>query len=144
MAGLCYALGRVFVSILFIVSGYLKFMGIDAIAKVLAAKDPPVPIAIESWTGLPRFEAIGYALASIEVLCGIMVLIGFKARFAAVLLALAALGMVLLGHDFSAWQVALRTAVQASFLQNLAIIGALLLVVAAGAGPWSFDRRSQA
>jgi putative oxidoreductase len=144
MAGLCYALGRVLVSILFVVSGYQKFMGIGVIAKTLAARNPPIPVALETWTGLPRFEVIGYALALVEVLCGVMVLIGFKARVAAVVLALASLALVCLIHDFSAWQVALHTVVQAPFLQSLANIGALLLVAAAGAGPWSFDRRSQA
>ncbi|MDQ2083286.1 DoxX family protein [Xanthobacteraceae bacterium Astr-EGSB] len=144
MAGLCYALGRVLVSILFVVSGYLKFMGIGAVAQTLAAKNPPIPVVLETWTGLPRFEVLGYALALIEVLCGIMVMIGFKARFAAAVLALATIGMVLVGLDVSTWQVALRTAVQAPFLQSMATIGGLLLVAAAGAGPWSFDRRSQA
>lgn len=144
MAGLCYAFGRVLVSILFVVSGYQKFMGIGAIAKTIAARNPPVPLQIETWTGLPRYEFVGYALASVEVLCGVMVLIGFKARFAAVMLALATLAMIVVVHDFSAWETAVRAAGQTQVMQSLSIVGALLLIAAAGAGPWSFDRRTRA
>jgi putative oxidoreductase len=144
MAGLCYAFGRVLVSILFVVSGYLKFMGIGAVAETFAARSLPVPIALETWTGLPRYEVAGYALAAIEVLCGVMVLIGFKARFAAVLLALTSFAMILINHDFSAWQANLRDVGQLPVLHSLSVLGALLLIAAAGAGPWSFDRRSNA
>jgi putative oxidoreductase len=144
MAGLCYAFGRVLVSSLFIVSGYLKFMSIGAVATAFAARSLPVPVALETWTGLPRYEAAGYALALIEVLCGVMVLIGFKARFAAVLLTFTGFAMILINHDSSAWQASLQDGGQMPVLCSLSILGALLLIAAAGAGPWSFDRRANA
>lgn len=143
MAGMTYALGRVLVSILFVVSGYQKFMGIAGIAKMLAARSIPVPIQIETWTGLPRYEVVGYTMALIEVLGGIMLLIGFKARFAACLLFLLALGMLFVSFDLLTVEGAMRAAVQTQALMHLSVIGALLLIAAAGAGPWSFDGRSR-
>jgi putative oxidoreductase len=143
MAGLSYALGRVLVSVLFVVTGYEKFMSIGGIARMLAAKSIPAPIELESWTGLPRYEVEGYAVALIEVLCGIMVLIGFKARFAAIVLVLLTIGTVFVGHDFWTMEGAARAANQTQALKNLSIMGALLLIAAAGAGPWSFDGRSR-
>jgi putative oxidoreductase len=143
MAGLCYALGRVLVAILFVASGYQKFMSIGAFAKTIAARNVPIPLQLETWTGLPRYEVVGYAVAAIEVLCGMMVLIGFQARFAAVVLAVTTFAVVVVGNDFAPWQAALRTLGQGTVLNGLAVIGALLMIAAAGAGPWSFDRRSR-
>ena len=100
MSGVIYAIGRIFVPIIFIVSGYRKFMSIGGVAKTLADKHVPVPMQIETWTGLPRYEVLGYAAATIEVLCGVMVLIGFKTRFAAVVLFLFTLGTIFISHDF--------------------------------------------
>jgi putative oxidoreductase len=143
MAGMTYALGRILVSILFVVSGYQKFMGIAAVAKSLAARNVPVPIQLESWTGLPRYEVVGYAMALIEVLGGIMLLIGFKARFAACLLFVLALATLFMTFDLLSPEGAMRAAVNTQALMHLSVMGALLLVAAAGAGPWSFDGRSR-
>src|SRR5512144_2152320 len=100
MSGVVYAIGRIFVPILFIVAGYRKFMSIGGVAKTLADKHVPAPMQLETWTGMPRYEVLGYAAATIEVLCGIMILIGFKARFAAVVLCLFTRGTICISHDF--------------------------------------------
>jgi putative oxidoreductase len=144
MAGMTYALGRVLVSLLFVVSGYQKFMAIAGVAKMLASRNVPVPIQLESWTGLPRYEVVGYAVALIEVLGGIMVLMGFKARFAACLLFLLAFGTLFVTFDLLTLEGVMRAAVQTQALMHLSVMGALLLIAAAGAGPWSFDGRSRA
>jgi putative oxidoreductase len=143
MAGMTYALGRVLVSLMFVVSGYQKFMAIAGIAKLLAARSVPVPVQFETWTGLPRYEVVGYVMALIEVLGGVMLLIGFKARFAAGLLFLLALGTLFVTFDLLTLEGAMRAAVQTQALMHLSVMGALLLIAAAGAGPWSFDGRSR-
>ena len=70
MSGVIYAIGRIFVPIVFIVSGYRKFMSIGGVAKTLADKHVPAPMQLETWTGLPRYEVLGYAAATIEVADG--------------------------------------------------------------------------
>jgi len=86
MSRVVYALGRVLVSLVFVVAGYRHFMSIGGFAKQLSDRNVPVPMQIEGWTGLPRYEFVAYAGAAIEVLCGVMILIGFKTRFAAAVL----------------------------------------------------------
>jgi putative oxidoreductase len=144
MSGLVFVLGRVLVPLVFIVAGYQKFMNIAGIARLLAAKDFPAPVQIETWTGLPRYDVVGYAVAALEVLCGIMVLIGFKARFAALVLALFTVATIVLGHDFWTMEGAARAVNFTQALKNLSIMGGLLMIVMAGSGPWSFDGRSRA
>lgn len=143
MAGFVYAFGRILVPVLFIVAGYQKFMNIGGVARMLAGKNVPAPMQLESWTGLPRYEVLGYAVAATEVLCGIMILIGFKTRFAAVVLFALTIGTVLVGHDFWAMDGAARAANLTQAFKNLSIMGALLMIAAAGAGPWSFDGRAR-
>ena len=141
MSALIYALGRICVPLVFIVSGYRKFMSIGGIAKTLADKNVPAPMQLEAWTGMPRYEVLGYAAATIEVLCGIMILIGFKARFAAVVLFLFTIGTVVVSHDFWNMEGAAQIANQTQALKNLAIMGALLMIAAAGSGSLSLDGR---
>lgn len=141
MSGIIYAIGRIFVPILFIVSGYRKFMNVNGVAKGLADKQVPVPVQIEAWTGIPRYEVLGYAAATIEVLCGIMILIGFKTRFAAVVLLLFTAGTIFISHDFWNMEGAAQVANQTQALKNLSIMGALLMLAAAGSGSLSFDGR---
>ena len=141
MSGVIYAIGRIFVPIIFIVAGYRKFMSIGGVAKTLADKHVPAPMQLETWTGMPRYEVLGYAAATIEVLCGIMILIGFKARFAAVVLCLFTLGTIFISHDFWNMEGAAFAANQTQALKNLSIMGALLLIVAAGSGSFSLDGR---
>jgi putative oxidoreductase len=101
-----------------------------------------VPVQFETWTSLPRYEVVGYAIALVEVLGGVMVLIGFQARFAACLLFLFAFGMLFVTFDLLTLDGLMR-AVQRQALMHLSVMGALMLIAAAGAGPWSFDGRSR-
>jgi putative oxidoreductase len=144
MSRLIYTLGRIFVPLTFVVSGYRHFMSIGALAKLFADKNVPVPMQLETWTGMPRYEVLAYAGAAIEVLCGIMVLIGFKTRFAAVVLILYLIATTAIGHDFWNMEGAAQVANEAQALQNLSIMGALLMIAGVGAGKVSFDGRSRA
>jgi putative oxidoreductase len=116
-------------------------MNVNGIAKALADKHLPVPMQVEAWTGMPRYEVLGYAAASIEVLGGIMILIGFKTRFAAAVLFLFTIATVVVSHDFWNMDGAAQLANQTQALKNLSIMGALLMIVAAGPGRLSFDTK---
>ena len=85
--------------------------------------------------GLPMPTATTVVVGLVELLGGLAILVGFKTRIAAIVLAVFVLGATAIAHlDFS-------QAGNALMLQkNLAITGGLLLLAVLGAGPLS-DRR---
>jgi putative oxidoreductase len=117
-----YAVGRIFLSTLFIVSATVKAVRFDAVEELLVAIGfvdvgllLPIAIAVEFFGGL--------ALA-----------LGYKARAAAVtLLSYLAVVTVVVHYDFSLIQN------RALVLTNLALGGALFMALAHGGGAFSLD-----
>jgi putative oxidoreductase len=139
---IAYALGRVFVPIVFIVEAIKKLMNVNGVAKMLADRNIPIPVEIEAYVGLPRFQAAGFLLAGIELLSALMIVVGFKARWAALMLVVFTAAATVLYHDFWSMNGAAAATHQITALRNLAIIGALLMIAAVGSGPYSLDGRS--
>ena len=137
-----YSLGRIFIPIVFLVTGIQKIMNIGEIAQMLAANGVPVPDEIVPYLGgIPKYEALGYLIAAIEIICGLMVLIGLKARWAALVLIVFTACTIIFVHHFWDMQGAELIRNRADALKNLSIMGGLLLIVAVGAGPSSVDNR---
>ncbi len=136
---LVYSLGRIFIPVLFIVSGFNKFANVAGISKSLAAKNIPVPVQLEAWTGMPKYDALGYLVGAVEVVFGLLVLVGWQARFAAVVLLLFTVATIFTAHDFWNMEGAAVAANLTQALKNLSIIGGLLLIVGAGSGSLSVD-----
>jgi putative oxidoreductase len=137
-----YTLGRIFIPIVFLVSGIQKVMNIGEIAQMLAANGVPIPDEIVPYlAGIPKYEALGYLIAAIEIICGLMVLIGLKARWAALVLIVFTACTIIFVHHFWDMQGAALIQNRADALKNLSIMGGLLLIVAVGAGPSSVDDR---
>lgn len=114
-------IGRVLISIIFLVSGYGKIVGFAGTVAFVG-------------TVLP-FPALLTALAIIiEVAGGLMFLFGYKTRLAAVALIVFTVVATLAFHLNLADQ-----AQSVQFMKNLAIIGGLLYVYALGAGSMSLD-----
>jgi putative oxidoreductase len=137
-----YTLGRVFIPIVFLVTGIQKVMNIGEIAQMLAANSVPIPDEIVPYlAGIPKYEALGYLLAAIEIICGLLVLIGLKARWAALVLIVYTACTIIFVNHF--WDMQGDALIQnrADALKNLSIMGGLLLIVAVGAGPSSVDDR---
>ena len=117
-------------------------MNVGEIAKMLAANNVPIPDEIVPYLGgMPKYEALGYLVAAIEIICGLMVLVGLKARWGALVLIVFTACTIIFVHHFWDMEGAalIRTVTEA--LKNLSIMGGLLLVVAVGSGPSSMDRR---
>ncbi len=116
--------GRVLLSILFILAGYGKLTGIEGTAGFFGSLGLPMPTATAVIAGL------------IELLGGLAILIGFKTRTAAVVMAIFTLAATAVAHlDFS-------QAGNALMLQkNLAITGGFLLLAVLGAGAYSIDAK---
>jgi putative oxidoreductase len=121
--------GRVLLAVLFIISGYGKIGGFDGTVQALAGKGMPLPTV-----------AAAIALA-IEFLGGLMLAVGWKARWVAVVIVLFTIAASFLFHDFWNLADAARRTNQVMFMKNIAIIGGLLMVVAFGPGRYSVDKR---
>lgn len=117
-------LGRVLLSIIFILAGFAKLTAISGTAGWFASLGLPAPTATTIVVGL------------VELLGGLAILVGFQTRIAAIVLAVFTLAATGIAHlDFA-------DQVQVMFLQkNLAIAGGLFVLAAFGAGALSVDGR---
>lgn len=122
-SGVVVLVGRVLLSILFIIAGSGKLMAISGTAGFFGSLGLPLPTITAIVVGL------------VELLGGLAILFGFKTRIAAIVIAVFVLAATAVAHlDFS-------QAGNALMLQkNLAITGGLLLLAVLGGGPLSIDR----
>ena len=140
---IAYALGRIFVPIVFIWEAILKLINIGRFAKLLADSKVPMPDEIAPYLGgMPKYEALAWALAVLELVCGLVILIGLMARWGALLLVVFTAGTIFFVHNF--WDMTGEAYEQNMMLalKNLSIMGGLLLIVAVGSGLHSIDRRA--
>jgi len=122
-------LGRVLLAALFIWSGFGKVSGgFEGVASGIAAKGLPVPSVL---------AAIAIA---IELGGGILLLIGLRARWIALLFVLFLLVITPVYHDF--WNATGNAVMgqKINFMKNVAILGGMLMVFAFGPGRYSIDR----
>jgi uncharacterized membrane protein YphA (DoxX/SURF4 family) len=138
-----YTVGRIFLAVLFIVTGIQKVMNVSGIAKMLEDNKVPIPEQIVPYLGaMPKYEALGYLVAGVELVGGLMVLVGLWARWGAAMLAIFTAGTIFFVHHFWDMEGAAYTSNLTQALKNLSIIGGLLLVVGAGSTPNAVDRRA--
>ncbi|BCJ06500.1 MULTISPECIES: DoxX family protein [Pseudomonas] len=122
-------LARILLMILFVLSGWSKLSGFEGTVGYMTSLGAPAPM-------------LAAAVAVImELLVGILLILGFYTRPLALLFALFVLGTALLGHPFWNMVEPERSANMTQFLKNLAIVGGLLLLALTGAGRFSLDRR---
>ena len=124
--------GRVLLALMFVLSGFGKLGNIAGTAGYIASG------------GLPAATALAVLVGLFEVLAGLALAIGFKARWAALGLALFTLLASLLFHQFWAAPAGQQMVQQLMFMKNLAIAGGMLMVAALGAGPLALDARRRA
>ena len=121
--------GRLLIGWLFVSSGYSKLGASDATAQYLASG------------GLPGAISLAIAVGLFEIGSGLALIVGFRARLAACALAAFTLIASLLFHAYWAVSADQQFVQQLLFSKNAAIVGALLFIVAMGAGPFSADGR---
>jgi putative oxidoreductase len=122
-------IGRLLLTPMFLLSGYAKIGGFTGTAGAIASK------------GLPMSEALAIAALVVELVGGVMIVLGWKTRWAAVALAAFTAFASYFFHSFWAMPEAQQMTQQLFFMKNLAVIGGLLLLVAFGPGAWSVDKR---
>jgi putative oxidoreductase len=116
--------GRVLLGSLFLLSGLSKLSAYGATAAYMSSAGVPGAL-------LP-------AVIAVELLGSLAVIVGWKTRVAAALLAGFSLLAAFLFHNNFADQIQMIM-----FLKNVSIAGGFLLLVAKGAGPVSLDRHSE-
>lgn len=121
--------GRLLVAYLFIPAGIGKLMGFAGTAGYIASKGLP----------LPEVGAVIAVLAELGL--GVALLLGFKTRVTAFLLAVFTAAAAVFFHNFWAVPEAQQMMQQMNFSKNMAIVGGLLAFAAFGAGRFSIDRR---
>lgn len=118
--------GRTGLGLLFVVSGFGKITGFAGTAAYMASK------------GMPMAEALLVGAIAVELVGGLLLVAGFKARWAALAIAAFLVPTTLIFHSPVGPEA---QAQMTQFLKNLSIFGGMLYVAASGAGAWSVDRR---
>ena len=121
--------GRLLLAAIFITSGFGKITGFEGTVGYIASKGLP----------LPQVAAIIAIVA--ELGGGILLAIGYKARWAALALAVFTLAAGFLFHDYWAADAAQKMGQQINFWKNVAITGGFLMAYAFGPGRYSLDRK---
>ena len=120
--------GRVLLAFMFVYAGFNKIGGFAGTEAAIASKDLPMP-------ALATVVAI-----VVEFVGGLMLVIGWKARWAALAVAVFTFVASIYFHNFWAMADQAVRVNQLMFMKNVAVIGGLLMVFAFGPGRYSLDR----
>ena len=124
MVNLIDLLGRIFISALFLISAYDKIFSIDGSM---------------SWMegfGIPGFFI--YPAIVLEIILPLFIIIGYKAKISASLLAIFCISTAFIFHfDFVDQMQTI------AFLKNLGLAGGFLFIVANGTNSWSVDKKKK-
>jgi putative oxidoreductase len=116
--------GRILIAALFLMAGIGKLTAVAGTTSYFAK------------LGLPAPQVMVWLTIAVEIGGAVLLILGWKTRPAAWLLAAFTLVASFLGHPF--WDDASQ---MDAFLKNLAIVGGLLFVAAVGPGALSLDGR---
>lgn len=120
--------GRLLLAAIFIKSGFGKITGFEGTVGYIASKGLPLP-------------QVGAILAIVvELGGGILLAVGFKARWAALALAIFTFVAGIFFHNYWAVEAAQRMGQEINFWKNVAITGGALAFFAFGAGRYSVDK----
>jgi putative oxidoreductase len=117
-------LGRILLSVIFVLSGFGKLTAIAGTAGYFGS------------LGLPMPTVTAIAVGLIELLGGLAILVGFQTRITAWVLAIFTVASALVAHTGWADQMQMI-----SFMKNLAIAGGFLVLASSGAGALSVDAK---
>lgn len=120
-------LGRALIALLFIPAGFAKIGGFASTVGYIASKGVPMP------------EVAAALAIGIELGLGVLLLLGFQTRWAALGIALFTLVITFIFHNYWAVPAAQMMMQQQAFFKNIAVIGGLLTIAAWGPGAWSLD-----
>lgn len=122
-------LGRLAIAALYVPSGFNKLVHIGRFADAMAARSVPAPMLL---------AVLG---AAIEFFGSLAVLVGFRTRYAALLMIGFTIVASVVSHHF--WDIhdVTRQMQYVQFMKNMAIVAGFLFLFVHGAGPISLDAR---
>ncbi len=127
IAYLAAPLGRLLLTTIFLASAVATISDWQAPAKLMADK------------GLPAVDALLAIAVVLEIVGGLMVLLGLNARWGGVVLLVFLVPVTIIMHDFWAVPKEQQQMEMINFMKNVSIMGGVLMIVALGAGPVSVD-----
>lgn len=127
--GILALVGRILLSLIFILSAFNKLGNVTGTTGYMAAH------------GMPAVKFFLVMAVVFELLGGLMVLSGYRARLGAVLLIVFIVPATLIFHNFWAFEGMERQQQMINFLKNISILGGLLVVVGLGPGNIAVGRK---
>jgi putative oxidoreductase len=120
--------GRILLALIFVLSGFNKITGFDGTAAYMAS------------AGLPFTKVLLVLTIAVELGGGLLIMLGWKARWVALVVFLFLIPVTLVFHNPAA-DPAQAQQQMVHLLKNVAIMGGMLHLFAFGAGAWSVDGR---
>jgi putative oxidoreductase len=121
-------IGRVLMSVIFLRAGFSKLTGLEGTSAYMTSHGLPAPYFFAVLAGLVEFFG------------SLFVLLGFKTRYAALLMALFTLTAAFIGHPFWSLPPDQYANQLAHFMKDITILGGFLILLVAGPGALSIDR----
>jgi len=121
--------GRLLIALIFVLSGFGKITGFEGTVGYIASNGLP----------LPQLAAVSAII--VELGGGVMLVLGWKARWAAVAMFVFTALASLIFHNFWAVPADQAQNQMIHFMKNISILGGLLYVIVHGSGPLSVDGR---
>jgi len=119
--------GRILIAYLFIPAGFGKLMGFAGTVGYITSAGLPLP-------------QVGAVIAIVvELGLGIALLLGYKTRIVAIVMALFTIAAALFFHKYWSAPDAMKMMQTINFNKNIAIAGGLLAIAGFGAGRLSLD-----
>ena len=115
-------IGRILISLVFLLAGAGKIFNYEGTINYMES------FSVSSYLLIPAII--------IEILFPLLIIIGYKTRLSALILALFSLLLAVIFHSDFSDQMQLI-----SFLKNFAIAGGFLIIFIRGAGKYSIDQR---
>jgi putative oxidoreductase len=120
--------GRILLAVIFITSGFSKIGGFEGTAGYIASK------------GLPLPQVLAAATILVELGGGILLVLGWKARWAALAIAGFTLLAAFLFHNYWTFPPDQRMDEYVNFWKNVSMSGGMLMVFAFGPGRYAVDK----
>lgn len=120
---------RILLASLFLSAGISKITNFQAITDLVAA------------IGIPYADVGTGLVILLEVLGSIAIIVGYRARVAAILLGIFTIITAFLFHNYWAAPVEQQYVQQLLFFKNISIAGGLFLLASFNSGKWSLDSR---
>ena len=124
--------GRILLALIFIISGFGKITGYAGTAGYMASK------------GLPMVAVLLPLTILVELGGGLLIALGWKARWAAAVIFLFIIPVTLVFHNPAGLDAAQAQQQMINLLKNVSIMGGMLVLFAFGPGGFSLDAKKRA